>query len=40
MNRWNLLTWISVVVLFFGSIVIFGFFLRDLKGIIREIEKR
>ncbi len=35
MNRWDLLTWISVVVLGAGSVVIFGFFLRDLGGILK-----
>ena len=35
MNRWDLLTWISIVVLGVGSVAIFGFFLRDLGGILK-----
>jgi len=35
MNRWDLLTWICIVVLGVGSVAIFGFFLRDLGGILK-----
>lgn len=35
MNLWDLFTWICVVVLAVGSVVIFGFFLRDLGGILK-----
>jgi len=35
MNGWDLLTWISVIVLAVGSVAIFAFFLRDLGGILK-----
>ena len=35
MNGWDLFTWINVVVLGGGSLVVFGFFLRDVKGVLR-----
>ena len=35
MNRWDLFTWIMVVVLGIGSVAVFGFFLRDVRGILR-----
>jgi hypothetical protein len=35
MNGWDLFTWIMVVVLGIGSVIIFGFFLRDLGGVLK-----
>lgn len=39
MNRWDWLTWISVAVLGPGALIIFVFFLRDLRGIWRSLSK-
>lgn len=35
MNGWDLFTWIMIVVLGAGSVVVFAFFLRDVKGILK-----
>ena len=35
MSRWDVLTWVSVVILSVGSVLIFAFFLRDLGGILK-----
>ena len=35
MNGWDLFTWICSGALGLSAIVIFGFFLRDAKGVIR-----
>jgi hypothetical protein len=34
MNGWDLFTWINCVILAGVAIVIFGFFLKDSKGIL------
>ena len=34
MNGWDLFTWINCVILAGAAIVIFGFFLKDSKGIL------
>ncbi|HEX9813876.1 MAG TPA: hypothetical protein VGB31_02890 [Myxococcota bacterium] len=34
MNGWDLFTWFNCVVLAGDAIIIFGFFLRDAKGIL------
>ena len=39
MNRWDWLTWISVAVLGPGALIIFVFFLRDLKAIWRTLSR-
>jgi hypothetical protein len=39
MNGWDLLTWVAIVILFFGSIAVFVAFLMDLGGILRQISK-
>ncbi len=39
MNRWDLFTWVAIVVLFVGSIAVFVAFLMDLGGILRKISK-
>jgi hypothetical protein len=33
MNPWDLVTWLSAVVLATSAVVIFGFFLRDARSI-------
>lgn len=39
MNGWDLFTWISAAVLAISALVIFGYFLRDARGILTR-EKR
>ncbi len=34
MNAWDILTWISAIALAISAMVIFGFFLRDARGIL------
>jgi len=34
MNGWDLFTWLNALVLAGAALVIFGFFLRDAKGIL------
>lgn len=34
MNPWDLLTWVSAFALAASGIVIFAFFLRDVRGIL------
>lgn len=38
MNGWDLFTWINVVVLGLGSLVVFAFFLRDIRGVLRGMQ--
>ena len=40
MNRWDLLTWVMVVVLAVGSLAVFGFFLRDVRGVLRGLDRK
>ena len=35
MNPWDLFTWCMVFLLGGGALVVFGFFLRDLGGVLR-----
>jgi heme/copper-type cytochrome/quinol oxidase subunit 2 len=39
MNRWDLFTYIAVVLLVTGSTVVFVWFFRDARRILREMEK-
>lgn len=36
MNGWDLFTWINVVILATSTIVIFAYFLRDARGILKR----
>ncbi len=36
MNGWDLFTWISSAVLAVSAVLIFGFFLRDARGILER----
>ena len=38
MNRWDLFTYAAVVFLVLGSAVVFGFFLKDARRILREMD--
>lgn len=35
MNPWDVFTWVSAVALAVSGVVIFGFFLRDVGGILK-----
>ena len=37
MNGWDLFTWIMAAVLGVGAVLVFGFFLRDLRGLLRDL---
>jgi hypothetical protein len=37
MNRWDLFTYAAVGFLVAGSVVVFGFFLRDARRILKEM---
>ena len=40
MNPWDILTWICAIALAVSAVVIFGFFLRDARGILeRDLHK-
>ena len=34
MNAWDIVTWIAAIALAVSAVVIFGFFLRDARGIL------
>ncbi len=36
MNGWEIFTWFCAVALAASAVVIFGFFLRDARGIIKR----
>ena len=36
MNGWDVFTWICALVLAGSALVIFGYFLRDARGILRR----
>ncbi|MGH9750577.1 MAG: hypothetical protein ACRD6R_11720 [Candidatus Polarisedimenticolia bacterium] len=35
MNPWDLFTWFMVVLLGGGALIVFGFFLKDIGGVLR-----
>jgi len=37
MNRWDLFTYVAVGILVVGSVVVFGYFLRDARQILKEM---
>lgn len=37
MNRWDIISWISIAVLIFGSIAIFAWFLFDAVKLMRAL---
>ena len=40
MNGWDLFTWIMAIVLGFGSLTVFGFFLKDVGKVWRgEVDR-
>ncbi|MCZ6696756.1 MAG: hypothetical protein O7A63_09495 [Acidobacteria bacterium] len=40
MNLWDVVTWIMVVVLGVSAVVIFGLFLKDIRGVLEGGEDR
>ena len=38
MNGWDLFTWINVVILAVSAIVIFAYFLRDARNVLKRDE--
>ena len=36
MNGWEIVTWFSAIALAVSAVVIFGFFLRDARGILER----
>jgi hypothetical protein len=36
MNGWEIFTWLSAIALAVSAVVIFGFFLRDARGILER----
>ena len=36
MNGWDVFTWVSAAALAVSALLIFGFFLRDVGGILRR----
>ncbi len=36
MNAWDIVTWIAAIALAVSAVVIFGFFLRDARGILER----
>jgi len=39
-NAWDIFTWICAIALAVSAVVIFGFFLRDARGILeRDVHK-
>jgi hypothetical protein len=39
MNIYDIGTWAAVAVLSVGAVIVFGFFLRDARRILREMGK-
>ncbi len=36
MNAWDFVTWVASIALAVSAVVIFGFFLRDARGILNR----
>ncbi len=39
MSPWEIFTWITVLILGFGSIVVFVLFVKDIKEILKKFHK-
>jgi hypothetical protein len=39
MSNWEIFTWITVVILGLGSVVVFILFLKDIKEILKKFNK-
>ncbi len=39
MSGWEIFTWISVIILGFGSIIVFILFLKDVPELLKKSEK-
>ena len=40
MNAWDFFTWAMAIALGVGSIVVFAYFLRDARALLRELKSR
>jgi hypothetical protein len=38
MNGWDVFTWTMVVILAGGAFIVFGFFLKDVGGVLRGMD--
>ena len=39
MNKWEIFSWINVIILSIGSLIVFIFFLKDIKKLLKLAEK-
>ena len=39
MSNWEIFTWITVIVLGFGSVAVFVLFVKDIKEILKNFHK-
>jgi len=39
MSSWETFTWITVLILSFGSIAVFVFFVKDIRQILKKFQK-
>ena len=39
MSYWEIFTWLTVIMLGVGSIVVFMFFIKDIKYILEKFQK-
>jgi hypothetical protein len=39
MSNWEIFTWITVIVLGFGSVAVFVLFVKDIKEILKKFHK-
>ena len=39
MSYWEIFTWLTVIMLGIGSIVVFMFFVKDIRNILKKFKK-
>ena len=39
MSNWEIFTWITVIILSFGSVAVFVLFVKDIKEILKKFHK-
>ena len=40
MSYWEMFTWLTVIMLVIGSTVVFIFFVKDIRHILKKFKKR
>ena len=40
MSYWEIFTWLTVIMLGIGSIVVFMFFVKDIRHILKKFKER